>query len=787
MGARRPPGRASIAAGFALVLTMVPGRTAGPGRALAAEIADVASPVVELKAEPFRLQEVRLLDGPFRHAMELDRRYLRSLDPDRLLHVFRVGAGLPSTAKPYGGWMAPTHNSRGEFVGHYLTACALMFASTGDAQLKQNAARVVAGLAECQEKRGTGFLHTHPDKFTDRCEAPLPFWYQIHKLLAGLLDVHLHCGDRQALDVAKRLGDWACAGAEKFPDSQFQTMLNIEHGGINEALANLYARTGDQKYLRLSLRFNHKAVIGPAMKGTDALDGLHANTQFPKFIGAARQFEFTGEESLKRAALFFWRSVVRERSYVIGGNSDGEMFTPKASLSRALGPSTCETCNTYNMLRLTRRVFGWDPRAEYADFYERGLWNHILASQNPETGMMCYYVPLKTGCAKGRLNPTGFSTPEDSFWCCVGTGIENHAKHGDSIYFHGGNSLYVNLFIASELTWEERGLKLLQETRFPEADTSRLVFTCRRPVELTLKLRHPYWATAGIEIAVNGQRQPIDSRPCSFVGVTREWRTGDIVEIRMPMGLRTEGFRDNPRRLAVLYGPLVLCSTVDPQKPFPVIVSEIERIPSGIKPTGKPLGFTGSPAIFRSPEKEQSDPVTLIPFYREYKEPYIVYWDVLGEPEWKKHQDDCRAEIERQKALAARTVDEVRIGDGPSEQAHGLKGEKSAAGPSPNGFWRHAVDGGWFAYEMRPARSQTVELLCTYWGSDGGNRRFDILVDGVKAATQTLQDNQPGRLFNQSYPVPAELTRDKDRVTIRFQAHPGAMAGGLFGCRLLKK
>jgi hypothetical protein len=603
----------STAAGLALgVLTLACIGTAIPARALATDVADKVTPLVALKAEPFSLEDVRLLDGPFRHAMELDRRYLLSLDPDRLLHVFRVAAGIRSTAKPYGGWMAPDQNSRGEFVGHYMTACALMVASTGDAQLKDKADRVVAGLAEGQKKLGRGFLHTHPDTFTGRCEAPLPFWYQIHKVMAGLLDMHRYCGNQQALDVARMLGDWACAGAEKFTESQFQAMLAVEHGGINEALANLYARTGDRKYLTLSLRFNHTAVLGPAMKHTDALYGLHANTQFPKFIGAGRQYEFTGNESLKTAPLFFWQSVVHERSYCIGGNSDAEIFTPKKALSHALGPSTCETCNTYNMLRLTRRLFGWEPRAEYADFYERGLWNHILASQNPETGMMCYYVPLKAGCAKGRLNPTGFSTPEDSFWCCVGTGIENHAKHGDSIYFHGGTkSLYVNLFIASELTWKELGLRVRQETQFPEADMSRLVFTCRQPLELTVHVRHPNWATSGIEIAVNGPKVPCDNRPSSFVALTRRWQSGDTVDIRMPMGLRTEGFRDNPRRLAIFYGPVILCSAVDPQKAAPVIVSEVERIPSAIKPAKKPLCFTGSPTVFRSLETERGDPVTL--------------------------------------------------------------------------------------------------------------------------------------------------------------------------------
>ena len=594
----------------------------GSGCTFAADGDEKTAPAVALKAQPFRLQDVRLLEGPMQHAMELDRKYLLSLEPDRLLHVFRINAGLPSTAKPYGGWMAPSHNSRGEFVGHYLSACALMVASTGDEQVKEKAQQVVAGLAQCQEKFGTGFLHTHPDKFTSHCEAPVPFWYQIHKVIAGLLDVHLYCENPQALEVACKLGDWACRASDKFSDSQIQAMLGAEHGGINEALANLSARTGDPKYLKLSLRFDHMAVLGPAMKCIDALDGLHANTQIPKFIGAARQYELTGDESLKTASRFFWETVVRQRSYVIGGHSDGERFTPKAALSRALSPTTCETCNTYNMLKLTRYLFLSEPRPEYADYYERALFNHILASQNPETGMLLYYAPLN-GPAKS------FGTPTDSFWCCYGTGIENHAKYGDSIYFHdGGESLWVNLLVASQLTWKELGLTLRQDTQFPETDTSRLTFTCQKPVRLRLHLRHPVWATSGIQIAVNGQPQTIESRPSSFVSLTRQWQTGDTVDIRTPMTLRTEAFRDNPRRLAILYGPLVLCSTTEAGKPAPVIVADVDRIPSGIEPAGKPLCFKGSPAVFRRAGARQGDAVALIPFYREYQQPHVVYWDV---------------------------------------------------------------------------------------------------------------------------------------------------------------
>ena len=349
----------------------------------------------------------------------------------------------------------------------------------------------------------------------------------------------------------------------------------------------------------------------------------------------------TGDERCRTAATFFWDVVTKERSYVTGGNSDDEHFSPKQELSKHIGPNTTETCNTYNMLKLTRQLFGWDPRPEYADYYERALLNHILASQNPENGMVCYYLPLKTGCAKH------FGTPEDSFWCCSGTGVENHAKYGDSIYFHEGeHSLFVNLFIASELSWPEKGLRLRQETNFPVSDSTRLLFTCDKPVQLSLNLRHPYWATSGIEVAVNGRKvtecgttlrlvngdveRRTTLRPGSYVTIDRRWSSGDTIELRMPMSLRTEAFRDNPRKLAILYGPLVLCAEVQPGKQYPAIVAGLGDCPdfrgdnvvpnqelrhrengtvplsrndilSAIRPVaGKPLCFTGSPAVFRS-------------------------------------------------------------------------------------------------------------------------------------------------------------------------------------------
>ncbi len=588
---------------------------------------------IPMKASAFDLVDVRLLDGPFKHAQELDRQYLLSLDTDRLLHTFRLNAGLPSSAQPLGGWEEPKSEVRGHFVGHYLSGCALMYAGTGDDRLKQKGNAVVAGMAECQMKLGNGYLSAYPENFFDRVEACQPVWapyYTLHKIYAGLLDMYVYCDNQQALEVCKKFADWVIARNAKLTDQQMQKMLGCEHGGMNEVLVNLYALTGEEKYLKIAERFNHVAVIGPASKQEDKLTGLHANTQIPKFTGTARQYELTSDPALKTASEFFWNMVVRERSYVIGGNSDGETFSPKEKLSEALGPATTETCNTYNMLKLTRHLFCWEPRAEYADYYERALYNHILASQHPESGMMCYYVPLKSGMSRGGAS-NGYSTPLDSFWCCTGTGVENHAKYGDSIYFHGedGKTLYVNLFIASELNWKARGLKLRQETKYPDQSETQLVFTCEKPVELSLHIRHPRWATSGFAIRINGRPQILDSKPESYATVTRTWASGDTVEVAMPFSLHTEAFRDNPRRFAFLNGPLVLCAKVDTKKSFPSVVAKDGKLLAGLKPVlGKPSTFLGSPEIFRVSGAKEHCSVTLEPFYKMYgNRHYMVYFD----------------------------------------------------------------------------------------------------------------------------------------------------------------
>jgi len=740
---------------------------------------------VPLKARAFRLEDVRLFDGPFKRAMELDRQYLLSLDVDRLLHNFRVNARLPSSAEPLGGWEEPNCELRGHFVGHYLSGCAMMYAGTGDKQLKEKGNAIVSGLAECQAKIGSGYLSAYPEEFIDRVEARKRVWapyYTLHKIYAGLLDMYVYCDNEQALDVCRNFADWAIARNARLSEEQMQSMLDAEHGGMNETLANLYGLTGDRKYLEIAERFNHMAVIEPASKRRDMLTGLHANTQIPKFVGTARQYELTGDEWLKTASVFFWDTVVNERSYVIGGHSDGELFSPKERLSEALGPNTTETCNTYNMLKLTRHLFCWEPRAEYADYYERALYNHILASQNPETGMMCYYVPLRSGSKKA------YNTPNDSFWCCTGTGVENHAKYGDSIYFHSDTDLWVNLFVASELSWKAKGLKLRQETTFPEAGASKLTFELERPLKLNLNIRRPYWASEGFEVLLNGRKTSAASNAGSYMTLSRTWESGDTVEIVMPFNLRTEGFRDNPRRIAFMNGPLVLCAEVSAAGSYPAIVAEPEDLLGGFEAVdGRASTFDSATGIFRVPGQNAPANVRLEPFYKVHGDRrYAVYWDVFTEEQWQEKEEQYRAEIARRKELEERTVDYVLPGNPQNERDHNLQGENTGAGDFSDRKWRHATDGGWFSYALKVLPDQPAELSVTYWGGDAGNRAFDILVDGVKIAAERLENNRPGEFYDQVYPIPESLTKDKTKVTVRFQAHSGSWAGGIFGLYVLR-
>ena len=757
------------------------------------------TPEVPIHAYAFRLEDVRLLDSPFKDAMSRDAKYLLTLEPDRLLHRFRLYAGLEPKGAIYGGW--ESMEVSGHSLGHYLSACSLMYASTGDERFRARVTYVVDELKTCQVANGDGYVGGVEDGkrvFAEVAAGDIRSqgfdlngiwvpWYTQHKLFAGLFDAHRHCDSDTALAVARKLGDWACELTANLSEELFQKMLACEHGGMNESLAELYALTGDQKYLRLSRRFHHRAVLDPLAQGRDCLPGLHGNTQIPKIIGVARRYEVTGDTTDRRIAEFFWDRVVHHHSYVTGGHGNHEYFGPPDTLNDRLTSNTTESCNTYNMLKLTRHLFAWHPSAAYADYYERALYSHILGSQNPDDGMMCYFVPLKSGEYKR------YSNPFNNFTCCHGTGMENHAKYGDSIYFHDDESLYVNLFIPSELNWKQRGLTVRQKTRFPAAETVTLTFACPRPVELAVKVRCPGWAAGPIRMKVNGKAVGFAGLPGSYAGPQRTWRNGDTLEIRIPMDLRLEAMPDNAKRAAVFYGPVLLAGDLGPVE-LTAETAEVSggpRIPVLVTQDQPPREWlrrlADRPLAFRTVGVGRSDDVTLIPFYEMHHRRYGVYWDFFTAEQWQQRQARYRAEMKRLRELAARTIDVLRIGEMQPERDHNVKGEHTGAGEFNGRKYRHATNGGWFSFEMKVLPDEPADLLCTYWGSDRRRRTFNILVDGTKIATQSLNDNRPGEFFDVTYPIPVELTRGKQKVTVRLQAHPDHWAGGLFGCRTMKR
>jgi DUF1680 family protein len=519
-----------------------------------------AEAVAPGKALPYPLRQVRLLSGTCYTLQDRNRVYLHTLDSDRLLHTFRLAAGLPSRAPQLGGWERPDIELRGHFMGHYLSACGLMYGSTGDELLKAKARAIVGELWKCQRANGGGWLSAFPPEFMQRLKERLPVWapfYTLHKIMAGLLDVHEHCGDAQALEIVLGMAGWVRKWAGGLGDDEMARVLEVEYGGMNELLYNLHGVTGDLAHADLAHRFDHARIFDPLAEGRDELRGEHANTQLAKVLGAARRYELTGEERYRRLVEFFWQQVALHRSYCTGGTSNAQRWrTGPGTLARELSSTTQECCCTYNMLKLTRHLFAWNPEARYADFYERAFFNGILGTMNPADAMTTFYVPLESGYWKL------FSLPFDSFWCCTGTGVESFAKLGDSVFFHDEGGLYVNLFVPARLHWPEKGLLLRQETRFPDEDQVRLEFQCERPVALSLRIRVPYWATRGIAVKINGEPQEAPAKPASYWAVERVWKTGDRLEASLPMKVHAHPMPDDPTVQAFMYGPLVLAGAL---------------------------------------------------------------------------------------------------------------------------------------------------------------------------------------------------------------------------------
>lgn len=778
---------------------------------------DTVAAAVPLRARPFDLADVRLGDGPFRDAMLRDKAYLLHLDPDRLLHNFRVNVGLPSTAKPYGGWEAPNVELRGHAVGHYLSACALMYRSTADTELRQRIDTLVAGLAKCQAAAPSagfhpGYLSAFPESLIDRVIAGKPAWapwYTLHKIMAGLLDAYQLAGNRQALDVLVKEAAWVGTRLDPLSHAQLQTMLQNEFGGMNEVLANLYAITGNPGDLRLARDFDHDAVFDPLARGVDALDGLHANTQIPKMIGAARQYELTGDPHDCVIAENFWSDVALRRSFVIGGHSDHEHFFPPADFAAHLSNETAETCNTYNMLKLTRHLFEWSPDAARMDFYERALYNHILGSQDPETGMFVYLMPLKPGQFKS------YSTPEDSFWCCVGTGMENHAKYGDTIFFNdGADGLFVNLFISAQLNWSEKGVTVVQDTKFPDEAGTHLTIHTAKPIELAVRIRHPGWVEGAMPISVNGQPVAVDAahdQPRTYRDIRRVWHDGDRIDVSLPMALHTESLPNAPGIVAVLYGPIVLAADLG-EPAVPVYVHDQlddTRVPVPDAPVFVRAGADrewlhsivrdpAEPLAFSTHGLAQPGDVKLVPIYTLHRRRMAVYWPLLTPNAYAQRQKLAAEDEARIAAAQNRALDRVVAGNADSEKAHGFEtvarssdgyasDTNTQTGTLEGHSWRNAFRGGWFSYVLRPgaeAAAKPLAIACTFAGNDVGFK-FDILVEGTKVGTEDLEGGHPSQFFEQDFPIPPELTRGKQSLTVKFQAPRWGVAGNVFSCALV--
>ncbi len=752
-------------------------------------IKDEKAGVIEFRCLPFDLDDVRLLEGPFLQATELNVRSLLNYEPDRFLAKFRMEAGLEPKAEHYHGWEDAT--IAGHSLGHYLTACALMYKATGDSRFLDRVNYMVNELAECQAANGNGYIGAIPDgqkileeevSQGDIRAAPfdlngiwVPF-YSMHKIMAGLRDAYRLCDNQLALETEIKVADWLADILSGLSDQQMQEVLACEHGGMNEVLADLYADTGNKEYIDLSMKFHHRKILDPLSRKEDILAGQHGNTQIPKLIGLATRYELTASVPDREAAEFFWDRVVNHHSYINGSHGNHEHFGPPDRLSDRLSSNTSESCNVYNMLKLSEHLFTWEASPEVADFYERALFNHILSSQHPESGRVLYFHSLQMGGHKYYQDPYGFT-------CCVGTGMENHSKYASAIFYHNNDELFINQFIAAELRWEEKGLILRQHTDFPEEQGTTIEFLNEDPRELTLRIRCPGWAGDDFSVSVNGREIKKKGMKGSFIPIRRIWQNGDRIEVNMPFSLRMEPMPDDPDRVAICYGPLVLAGDLGPAYDslsadplyVPGLVTE-DRAPSHwLVPDEREAN------TFITSETGRPREVTLKPLYLIHDRNFTVYWDIYTGEEWSQQLENTEEWQTNKRLIESRTIDYVIPGRGEDSQDHGFEAE------SPGFFefnGQNCVESrfGWFSYDMKVDRGNPTGLMVEYWGGFLGPRKFEIMVNGELIAIEDfsgLADNENKEL---QYNIPAKLTSG-GTVSVTFAADENHFAGPVFGVR----
>jgi uncharacterized protein len=761
-------------------------------------------------ARPLPLDAVRLTGGPLKRAQELDAQYLLALEPDRMLSFYRTRAGLPKKAEPYGGWDGEGRQLTGHIAGHYLSAVSYMWAATGDPRFKQRADYIVDELKLVQDahKNGyTGAIMGGEEAFDELAKGNIRSgafdlnglwspWYTLHKTYAGLRDAYRFTGNRKALDVEIRYAEWAESILSKLDDAQTQKMLGTEFGGMNEVLVDLYADTGDRRWLDLSYHFEYRAVVDPWKRHDDDLNGLHGNATIPKAIGSLARFLYTGDLNDGFGAAFFWDRVVQHHTFATGGHGKDEYFREADRLSNIVDGRTAESCNVYNMLKLTRELFALRPDEEYAAFQERALFNHVLGSMDPSDGSTCYMVPVGQGVRREYQDMLPNGTRQGSFTCCVGTGMENHGLHGFGLYYSSPQKLWVNVYAPSTAEWSAEGVKLAMDTSFPEGDTAKMTLTLASPKTLTVALRRPKWAGEGFAVKINGDAVPDPrvSGPGSYVELTRAWKSGDAIELTMPKTLRLEPLANDPRRAAIMWGPLVMAGDLGPEPPrgagrgaqapaavdVPVIVTASAKPSDWIKP------IADKPGTFRTDGVGKNRDVELVPFYRLHRRVYMGYFDIYSPADWTKKSAEVAAERERQRQIEGATIAYLDPGDTQKEREFNQQGENTTIARVNQRAGR--IGRGWFSYDVPVESAHQNVLVVTYHSDSRRPRTFDILVDGQPFAQERFEPASDNRFFDREYEIPlSAIPQGKPKVTVRFQATGGNDIAAVFGLRMVRR
>jgi DUF1680 family protein len=761
-----------------------------------------------VKAGPLPLSSVRLTGGPLKHAQDLELEYLLQLEPDRMLAYLRRSAKLQPKAKGYGGWDGDGRQLTGHIAGHYLSAVSLAWAATGDVRFKERADYIVKDLKLIQDAQGDGYLGALMDKdgvdgkvrFQDLSKGVIKSggfdlnglwspWYVEHKIFAGLRDAYGYTGNRTALDVEIKFATWAENILSPLSDEQIQKMLATEFGGMNEVLADLYADTADPRWLALAEKFHHRAIVDPLAEKKDILPGVHGNTQVPKLYGSLKLYLYTGNQAEGTAAKYFWNEVAEHHTFATGGNTRNEYFGEPDRLSDMVEGRTAETCNVYNMIKMARTLFSIDPDIRYADYHERALFNHILASQDTDDGRVSYMVPV------GRGVQHEYQDKFEDFTCCVGSAMESHALHGYGIYYESGPKLWVSLYAPTTVDWKNQDVKLEVATDFPIGDSASLKVTTKSPRKFTLALRRPYWAGNGFTVRVNGQPLENVSQPDSYVEITRTWKSGDAVELVLPKTLHKEPLSDNPNRFALLWGPLVLAGDLGKELDMetwerlgakaapdvPVFVAPEQPLEKWLRPVA------GRPGVFRTTGVSLTTDIDFVPFYQLPRRRYAIYWDMFTPDEWQKKSAAYAAEQEKRKKLEAATVAFAQPGQMQAERDFNQQGEGSLPLQVEGRFGRQGTK--WFSFDLPVDPFHPMALLITY-SNDAGRPTFcEVLVEGKKVGEKVGERRSPEqeiRFVDVEYSIPADLLKDKKKVTVRFEATNGAATPAVFGVRMVR-